>query len=108
MITTPDTISFDAAAAFATGQGRSFRAPDILVVVRLLDMTGDGTHRIEAKAIDADGVDMGGTFFEYTTAQIDGQTGAGTDDAQKYFNCLEKLLKIDLETINTLATFTIV
>lgn len=108
MLSTVDTITLDPSGAFNAAQSRLFRAPDILVVVRLLDMTGDGTHRIEAKAIDADGVDMGGTFFEYTTAQIDGQTGAGTDDAQKYFNCLEKLLKIDLETINTLATFTIV
>jgi len=108
MITTPDTISFDAAAAFATGQGRSFRAPDILSVVRLMDMVGDGTHRVEARAIDADGVYMGGTLFEYTTAQVNGQTGSGSDDAQKYFNCLEKLLKIDLETYNPAATFTIV
>lgn len=108
MITTSDSITLDSSVAFASGQGRQFRSPDLVCLLRLVDMQGDGRHVVEVQALDNDSVYMGGGSFEYTTANVNGQTGAGADDAAKYFNCIEKLIKIDLEALNPSATFTIV
>ena len=108
MINTADTITLEDSANFATGQGRQFRAPDVYCILRTLDMRGDGVHQVEVQALDADGVYMGGTYYTYTTSQVNGKTGTGADDAAKYFNCIEQLVLDDLADHNPAATLEIV
>ena len=108
MISTSDSITFDSSAAFATGQGRQFRSPDIVCIGRLVDLEGSGRHVYETQARDNKGAVMGGGLFEFTTAALNALTGSGADDTAKYFNCVEQAVKAELETLNPSATFTIV